>query len=151
AFIGPFIAAFWCLPVCKRKSTTFASAGRSHRVNAPAFFGLGILSFAIGEAFWAYYELVLHRPTPFPSIADVFFIAAYPAMIFAVWLLPSGRLSPGYRARVLLDGAISTAALMTVSWYFLLGPIILNGSGSFAEKALGAIYPVADIAILCCL
>lgn len=41
------------------------------------FFTTGIGCWLIGESLWTYYEYILHTD-PFPSIADIFYVSAYP-------------------------------------------------------------------------
>src|SRR2546423_1406624 len=41
---------------------------------APILLGLGVFGFALGQGIWTYYEQVLQQATPFPSIADIFFL-----------------------------------------------------------------------------
>jgi serine phosphatase RsbU (regulator of sigma subunit) len=43
-----------------------------------------------------------------------------------------------------------TAAL-TFSWYFVLGPVIQQGTGTILAKAVSAAYPLADIMLIACL
>ena len=45
------------------------------------------LFFTIGDAIWAYTELVLHE-SPFPSLADYFYLAFYPMFLLGILLLP---------------------------------------------------------------
>src|SRR3712207_3242554 len=45
---------------------------------------------------------------------------------------------------------IMTAAL-TFSWYFVLGPVIQQGSGTALAKVVAASYPLADIVLIACL
>jgi serine phosphatase RsbU (regulator of sigma subunit) len=45
---------------------------------------------------------------------------------------------------------VMTAAL-TFSWYFVLGPVIQQGTGTILAKAVSAAYPLADIMLIACL
>lgn len=51
---------------------------------ALALITLGLAAWFVGEAFWAVYELIL-KSDPFPSIADVFYLAAYPLMLWGIF------------------------------------------------------------------
>src|SRR5512147_198128 len=46
--------------------------------------GVAVLLYAVGDAVWAYQELGAHE-APFPSIADVFYLAYYP--VFAIGVI----------------------------------------------------------------
>ena len=48
--------------------------------------GCAIFAFALGDTVWAILELGLKKP-PFPSIADVFYLAYYPSLLAGVFLL----------------------------------------------------------------
>src|SRR4051794_25092024 len=42
--------------------------------------GGGCLAWSLGEMTWTFYALVLSTETPFPSIADLFYLSAYPLL-----------------------------------------------------------------------
>ena len=150
--VGPCLAAAWCLGAVRR-----ACPG-SPRLTA-AFMGAGALSFGIGQAVWSWYEIILRRDCPFPSGADAAYLAAYPFLLASILLLPRRPLPPALRGRGLLDGLMVMAGIVTLSWYFVLGPMLLQGSeapllqGSEAPlgKVIGMAYPLADIGLLFCL
>src|ERR1044071_9234670 len=50
--------------------------------------GMSFLMFLIGNLVWAYLELVL-KVEPFPSVADVFYVAFYPIGLWGLLSLPS--------------------------------------------------------------
>jgi diguanylate cyclase (GGDEF)-like protein len=118
---------------------------------SPTFLGLGALGFAVGQAIWAYYELVINQPTPFPSLADVGYLSAYPFLFFGILLLPLRRTSLTVRMRVLLDGTLIMAALVTFSWYYVLGPTLIQGGETPLAKVVGTAYPVSDLVLAFCL
>ena len=143
-----FLGAWWC----------FAAAGKKHeaggeRTETPhrvtlLFLGLGVSSYAVGMAIWSYYEMVLHQATPFPSWADAGFLAQYPLLLIGILRLPTRRLPPPLRWRVVLDSLITLTALVTLSWYFVLGPTLQQGTESLLAKVLGAAYPLGDLVLL---
>src|SRR4051794_2720038 len=54
-----------------------AAAGRrtgGHRKQAWQWLALGTASWATGQTVWTYYEVLLGRSVPFPSLADVGFL-----------------------------------------------------------------------------
>ncbi len=57
--------------------TKFGTKGA--RAKSLLFLTCGMGCFFVGELLWNYYELVLHVK-PFPSIADIFYLAAYPLL-----------------------------------------------------------------------
>jgi hypothetical protein len=56
---------------------------RSQHGKAFLFFTFGLLFWFIGEALWAYYGLVL-KVDRYPSLADFFFLTAYPLIIWGL-------------------------------------------------------------------
>ena len=46
---------------------------------------IGLAMWLVAESTWAYYEAVLGEETPFPSIADVFWLGAYGGLLYYVF------------------------------------------------------------------
>src|SRR5215207_1679590 len=93
--VGPLLAA---LPMCFGgllglvwgRGASQAYVGTEVRRGqrwAPVFLGLGILSWALGQTIFTYYEWVLGRPPPLPSIADVGYLRVYPFLLLGILLL----------------------------------------------------------------
>ena len=62
--------------------------------------GVSALSWGSGQAAWTWYESVLGREVPFPSLADVGYLAAVPLAAAALLSLPfAARAWPGGSAR----------------------------------------------------
>jgi hypothetical protein len=138
----------------KQKNVSFAQrvapAMASQRW-VPFLLGLGILSYIIGQAIWTYNEDIAHLPVLFPSWADAGYLGSYPLMLLALLLLPTQSLPAGTRTRIVLDSLIVMVAVTTFSWYFLLGPTILQGAGSVLGQLLGTAYPLATLVLIFCL
>lgn len=108
---------------------------------------IGASSWALGQVIWCYYELILHRATPFPSMADAGYLVFPVAAAVSLWVFPSVD-GNGARRRWLFDGAIMVTALVTVSWTTTLGAIAHAGGDSTFAFAVSLAYPVGDILIL---
>ena len=132
---GPLLAATWC----------FRRAAARPRV----LLGLGALAYGVGQAVWTVYENGLHIEVPTPSWADVAFLCAYPCLLWGVLCLPARP--PAARGAAVVNGLIVMTALVTFSWYFLLGPILLDATTPLLGKAATAAYPAFDLVVLCCL
>ena len=147
---GPLLA----LPLCwgglawpwRRRQ---AGASATHRW-MPVLLGLGVLGFAVGQAIWTYYEEIIHQP-PFPSWADAGYLAAYPFLFGGLLLLPRRPLPPAARLRVLLDGVMMMTGVVAFSWYFVLGPTVLQGAESLVGKLVSVAYPFCDLVLFFCL
>ena len=122
-----------------------------HRVRTwvPIFIALGIFSQFIGQVIYTYYDL--NGWPPFPSWADAGYLSTFPFMLVAILLLPRRRLTGTTRSRVLLDGLIIMTAMITFSWYFILGPTILQGEETNLAKVVGSAYPVFDLILIFCI
>jgi PAS domain S-box-containing protein len=118
---------------------------------APVLLGLGILSWVLGQAIFTYYEWVLDQPPPLPSIADVGYLSVYPFLLLGILLLPSRPIPVASRTRIALDGLMIMTGAVTFSWYFILGPVMRQGSETILAKAVSSAYPLADIVLIACL
>ncbi|HZH99260.1 MAG TPA: ATP-binding protein, partial [Fimbriimonadaceae bacterium] len=100
---------------------------------------------------FTYYELVLHRAPPFPSLADIGYLIEYPFLLLGILLLPARPVPVASRARIALDGLMTMTVAVTFSWYFILGPVVRQGSETVLAKIVAAAYPLADIVLITCL
>ncbi len=97
-----------------------------------------------GEVVWSFYEVFMNVPTPYPSLADVGFLAAVPFAIAGIrsfWSAPQGTPS---HWRVWFDGLIVSIALTSTAWAFGLKTVWQSSSST---KLLDLAYPVSDILI----
>jgi PAS domain S-box-containing protein len=118
---------------------------------APVLLGLGILSWSLGQAIFTYYEWVLDQPPPLPSIADVGYLSVYPFLLLGILLLPARPIPVASRTRIALDGLMIMTGAVTFSWYFILGPVMQQGTETILAKAVSSAYPLADIVLIACL
>ena len=118
---------------------------------ASVLLGLGILSWVLGQMIFTYYEWALGRPPPLPSIADVGYLSVYPFLLLGILLLPARPIPVASRTRIALDGLMSMTAAVTFSWYFILGPVMQQGSETTLAKAVSSAYPLAGIVLIACL
>jgi len=118
---------------------------------APLLLGLGILSCIIGQGIWTYNENIAHLPVLFPSWADAGCLGSYLFMLLAILLLPRPPLPVQARIGVLLDRLIIMVGLVTFSWYFVLGPEVLQGANTLAGRIIGMANPLAALLLIFCL
>jgi signal transduction histidine kinase len=134
-----------------RQSGHSSSFALIHRVRTwvPIFIALGIFCQFIGQVIYTYYDL--RGLPPFPSWADAGYLSTFPFMLIAILLLPRRRLKGTTRSRVLLDGLIIMTAVITFSWYFILGPTMLQGAETTLAEVVGSAYPVFDLILIFCM
>jgi diguanylate cyclase (GGDEF)-like protein len=125
------------------------SAARSKRLAfAWGAIAAAMLSYAIADSIWAILELVL-KVSPFPSIADGFYLAYYPLFLAGVVLLPNTRASGRQAVKDVLDLGIILVAAILGFWNFLIGPLIQsNAAATPLEHAVLVAYPIGDLVLL---
>ena len=157
-FIGPLLALPLCFGGLLRRGWG-RGASQAHVGTAvtrgqrwaPVLLGLGILCWVLGQMVFTYYEWALGRPPPLPSIADVGYLSVYPFLLLGILLLPSRPIPVASRTRIALDGLMTMTAAVTFSWYFILGPVMQQGSETTLSKAVSSAYPLAGIVLIACL
>jgi PAS domain S-box-containing protein len=145
---GGLLRRMWGSGASQAHDETELSRGRRW---APVLLGFGILSWIVGQMIFTYYEWVLGRPPPLPSIADVGYLSVYPFLLVGILLLPARPIPVASRTRIALDGMMTMTAAVTFSWYFILGPVMQQGSETTLSKAVSSAYPLADIVLIACL
>jgi two-component system, cell cycle response regulator len=121
----------------------------------PLIFSLSLIGMFTGSILFALNELSFPSwvNAPFPSWADVPTLAEYPILLLGIFLfpIPTHFLSRVRRVGVLLDGLLIIIGLVTFSWFFLLGPMLLQGN---KESMLAVIvhlaYPCGDLVLIGC-
>ncbi|MBN2117562.1 MAG: EAL domain-containing protein [Anaerolineales bacterium] len=109
---------------------------------------LSVFTYAMGDINWAILELGFQEP-PFPSIADVFYLAYYLFLLIGVFLLLDKPATRAEQITNVLDVAIVMAAAILGFWNFLLGPIVSSyADAPLRELAILIAYPVADLVLL---
>src|SRR6266478_10062692 len=104
------------------------------------------LSFTAGQVSF----LVLTQigaKVPFPSFADVLYLATYPLyaaglLIFIWWR------SPERDRRSLIDALTLTVGLALLSWIYLILPYVHNPGLSWIQKSVSIAYPLGDVLVL---
>jgi hypothetical protein len=111
--------------------------------------GLGLLGMFAGQLCLAPYQLLWRTPSPFPSVADLFFVAAYPALIAAL-----GRFARAFEESGFAPGSASGSPRGWLPRLAVVGlavpalwPVVAAGR-PLLETGLNLIYPVLDLALL---
>ncbi|MEV0133555.1 bifunctional diguanylate cyclase/phosphodiesterase [Dactylosporangium sp. NPDC050688] len=104
--------------------------------------GVGML--VLGDVTWAVHQYVLHR-TPFPSLADVFYLGAYPLLAAGLWLLMRRH---GRDVAGLIDACIAAAGTGLLFWVFVMRPVAEAADVPFLARLCSLAYPSADVLLL---
>ena len=109
------------------------------------------LALTIGVGSWAIAELLFdfayHGSPPYPSIADAFFLAFYPACYVALLLLVRARLSE-FSRNVWFDGAMAAIASSALGAAVLFEVVLHNTEGSTGVIVTNLAYPLGDILLI---
>ncbi len=110
-------------------------------------FAAGCASWFLGMVFWDYRELWLGQIIPFPSLADVGFLAMAPLFAGGLLYLRSSVPMQGY-----LEIKISNLLIMLITLLITV-PIMLQGSlynnhDSLLHVAVALAYPIAYLSVL---
>ena len=96
-----------------------------------------------------WYSLVVARlpEEPYPSLSDVLYLAAYPALYIGLIALIKARV-PRFHPSMWLDGVIGALGATAVAVSVLLGPALALGDGDTAAAVVNLAYPLADVLLL---
>jgi signal transduction histidine kinase len=122
---------------------------RTRGVERAGWIALAVLlaTWTAGDMMYTYYNLRFGEDPPFPGLTDVLYYAGYLAFLagLAVLAFPRERVRD---TRWLVDAAIIMAAVGSVSWTFILEPIVQDSGYSPRDAAIAMGYPVFDFALV---
>ena len=121
---------------------------RLHRPERRAmwyWFAAGQIVWVVGDVIYEYYMFVLELE-PYPSIADAFYLSAYPLLVVGLLGLVRGRGARNLAG--LVDAAVVAVGLGRVFWVLVLRPIAADTTVSTAERLISTAYPAADALLL---
>jgi diguanylate cyclase (GGDEF)-like protein len=101
--------------------------------------------FVAGDLTWNYFEII--GEDPFPSVADVLYLAGYPFIALGLFLLIRRRLAGGDRGGV-IDAAILTTAVAILSWTFLIQPQLAVADIDPLSLGISLAYPLSDLLLI---
>jgi diguanylate cyclase (GGDEF)-like protein len=107
--------------------------------------GLAFLQSALGDALWMMYELVWEME-PFPSVADMFYLAYYP--LLAAGLVSLVRWHKVGDRDSLVDASIVAIGAGVLTWVFIMSPYVFDSSMNLVERVVSVAYPVGDLLLL---
>jgi len=112
---------------------------------AIAFMSLGVFFWFLGDFIWVIFEVFLNK-NPFPSVADLFYLLAYPLLLIGlIQELKSNRLS-WTPARVAL-GAVPSIILAILVLYFGIIKAYAPEE-TMANNVIAMAYGVGDLVLI---
>jgi diguanylate cyclase (GGDEF)-like protein len=128
-----------------------ALAACAYRATRPGRERGAWVALSIGVASWAVAELVFDfaygAEPPYPSVADVFYVAFYPLCYVGLMLLVRSRLS-GFGRALWLDGAMAAIASSALGAAVLFEVVLRSTDGGTAVIVTNLAYPLGDILLL---
>ncbi|MFF3636973.1 putative bifunctional diguanylate cyclase/phosphodiesterase [Streptomyces sp. NPDC002250] len=126
----------------------YARAPRIRFRPAWLLFALSSTMASLGNAVWGWYEVVLERPVPSPSYADLFFLCFAPPAIVGLLVLAQRPANRAGWICLALDAWLIGGSLLTLSWSLALAQAARFDGPSVAHTALSLAYPLLDIALV---
>jgi diguanylate cyclase (GGDEF)-like protein/PAS domain S-box-containing protein len=123
---------------------------RLYRPSCPTawyLFAAGQFAFTVGDMIFYVHEYLLRQEPPFPSVADVFYLATYPCLIVGLLLLVKRR-TPGRDRASLVDALIVAVSMGLLSWEFLMVPYLRDPDLSLLQRLTSLAYPMMDMLVL---
>ncbi len=106
------------------------------------FFGLATASFGVGLLIWAFYNLALKVSIPFPTIADVFFLAYYfLALTGSIYFLRSLRVTIN---KLFIYDSVVVLVLSLMVIVGIFNFIIKPQSENPLSQVINTIYPIGS-------
>jgi diguanylate cyclase (GGDEF)-like protein len=102
--------------------------------------------FAAGVSLWACGDITYAFGATYPSLADAFYLGAYPLLTVALFRLTRQR-GPVWSGN-LIDSAIIAVAVGIVYWSFVIEPIVTAPGEPLLTRVVTAGYPTAGV-LLC--
>jgi hypothetical protein len=141
--VGELVAALVATVAC-----FVAAAHVPSRRSRWVLLGASSFAWAMGETVWTYYDLIRGVQVPFPSLADVGFLAAVPLAIAGLLLFPSSPHRAADRVEGILDGCIIAGSMLFASWSTVLDPLFRAHHGSALKQTLSLAYPASDVVMV---
>ncbi|MFF0782447.1 putative bifunctional diguanylate cyclase/phosphodiesterase [Streptomyces sp. NPDC003720] len=126
----------------------YARAPRIRFRPAWLLFALSSTMASLGNAVWGWYEVVLDRPVPSPSYADLFFLCFAPPAIVGLLVLAQRPANRAGWICLALDAWLIGGSLLTLSWSLALAQAARFDGPSVAHTALSLAYPLLDIVLV---
>lgn len=114
---------------------------------AYAALAAGLILWVVAESTWGYYELGLGVETPFPSIADVFWLAAYGPIGYH--LFSTARFfGKGVKKSTIIIVGVAAAMFLAFYGQAIVSVSELEGSEALTALAISLAYPVFDALLI---
>ncbi len=104
-------------------------------------------SFVCGDAVFDVYDLILHAEAPFPSVADGLYLAGYPFLFAAAFLISRVRVTQESR-ETWADALIVCVGGVALSWQLLMRSYAHDDTIDWFGRFVTMSYPMMDIGVI---
>ena len=127
-----------------RKSSSFDRRERQ----AWALVGSGFLLAALGVLVVGLIQMIQGQAPAFGA-TDLLFLTTYVMIMAGLIRLPHVRNDLTHRLRIVVDAVVGALSMATILWVLFLADVWANlNDVSAVERAVGALYPLADMTFL---
>lgn len=155
------VAAYFALPGIAAKDFAYNAIGvgstiailigvRKHRPQRRLgwlLLAVANACFVCGDVVFNFYDLVLHTDIPFPSVADGLYLAGYPFLFIAVFLISRVRVTRESR-ETWADALIVCVGAIALSWQLLMRSYAHDNSIDWFGRFVTMSYPIMDIGVI---
>jgi hypothetical protein len=104
--------------------------------------------YTIGQIIYTWYDFhYISSQLPFPASYDFCYLSVYPLSWIGISMLVPRAGSFVGRTRLILDSTIVVLSILTITWFFILGPTITGLSGNALAKGVALAYPLGDLSL----
>ncbi len=110
-------------------------------------FTLGMVLWFLGEVGWFVYTMVLNVKIPYPSLADIFWLAGYVPLFLAL-LFYVQLFQPVISRRLFFIAGLIVACTSALTFPLLMMPVLAEAPEDFATLFFDLAYPSLDLVLL---
>lgn len=137
-----FLPAFYSLTLVRR----YGISSKDRFTRVWLYLAVGLFLWVLGEITWSVYTLVLSVSVPYPSVADVFWIAGYLPLVVAILLY----IAP-FKGALSLKSVLSAVAIALLTdvavFFVLIGPVF-GPTADPSTRLFDFAYPILDMMLL---
>ncbi|GKU83599.1 bifunctional diguanylate cyclase/phosphodiesterase [Niallia sp. NCCP-28] len=134
---------------CCASISWIASAFFRHKGRVKSFWmflGLGVFSYLIGTVIWSYNAFILNPSGDLDKVAEKFWVGQNIFYTIAFFVLMSKIKSHLLTIRFFFDIVIAMSAAATLSWIFLINPILYHHA-NISFHIIELLYPILDLSV----
>jgi diguanylate cyclase (GGDEF)-like protein/PAS domain S-box-containing protein len=141
--IGMIVVSAVAAVLCARRARA-----RTDTPHAWWFLSANAVAFALGMVVWTWYQLVADRALPFPSLADIAYVAQVPLTAAAILCFATTPIGAASRLRTVFDGLLAGVSLLFIAWIVVVEATYRSSATApLFTQALGLFYPVSDVVV----